>query len=173
MILRFFRRDERRDTVAAFYARISDASRQPGLYRSLGVPDTIEGRFECVCLHVLLVLRRLNRLPPPANELAQDLTDCFFRELDLALRETGVGDMGISKRMKKLAQAYYGRVQAYDPALEARDAGALAAALSANMTEGVAAEGLAAYVLQAEDRLAAQDLDALLREGPAFPAPAE
>lgn len=175
MILRFFRRqDARRRTVETLHLRINEAARAPGLYLALGVPDTVEGRFEALCLHVILVLRRLKRLPAPAGDVGQDLVDSVFAQLDASLRELGVGDVSVLKRMKKLGAAFYGRAGGYDAALDANDEEALAARLARNVlgTERTeAAIGLARYVMAAHSGLQADDLDALLRRGPRFPAP--
>ena len=108
-VLGFFRKDPRREAIETLYGRIAAASREPGLYLDLGVPDTVEGRFEAVTLHVILVLRRLGGLPGPADEVAQDLVDCFFRHLDASLRELAVGDLAVPKRMNKLGEAFAGR----------------------------------------------------------------
>ncbi|WP_336488510.1 ubiquinol-cytochrome C chaperone family protein [Methylobacterium nigriterrae] len=176
MIARFLRRgDSRRRAIETLHLRINEASRRPPLYTQLGVPDTVEGRFECLTLHVILALRRLNRLPPPAADVAQDLVNSVFLQLDASLRELGVGDFGVPKRMKKLGAAFYGRAGHYDAALDAGDAGALAAALARNVLgrdEPAAAAGLAAYVVASDAALRGADLDTLLGEGPSFPDPA-
>jgi cytochrome b pre-mRNA-processing protein 3 len=172
MILGLFRKDPRRELVVNLHDRIVAAARAPALYGRLGASDTLEGRFETLALHAVLVLRRLRGLPPPADDLAQDLVDALFGGLDASLRQIGVGDMAVPKRMKKLAQAFYGRAGAYDGALDARDEPALVAALARNVTgdEGPA-RALARYVLAAERSLAGQDLADLVTSGPAFPDP--
>lgn len=156
MIAGLFRRDNaRRRAVEGLHTAISAAARQPGLYTRLAVPDTVEGRFEALCLHVILVLRRLNRLPAPAADVAQDLVNSVFTQLDASLRELGVGDMGVGKRMKKLGAAFYGRATGYDAALDSGDAAALAVVLARNVLGGEGdAAGLAAYVLAADAALA-------------------
>lgn len=173
MIAGLFRRaGARRRAVEGLHVALSEAARRPGLYTDLGVPETVEGRFESLCLHAILVLRRLNRLPPPAAEVAQDLVNSVFTQLDASLRELGVGDMGVSKRMKKLGAAFYGRAEGYDAALEAGDVAALAAALVRNVLGGEGdGRGLAAYVRAADAALAGADLDGLLAAGPPFPEP--
>ena len=174
MIGRLLRRGgERRRTVETLHGRINDASRRPALYEGLGVPDTVEGRFECLCLHVILALRRLNRLPEPGPDIAQDLVNSVFLQLDASLRELGVGDMGVPKRMKKLGAAFYGRAAGYDAALDAGDRDALAAALARNVIgrEEADAGPLADYVRASADVLGAADLAVFLGAGPLFPDP--
>jgi cytochrome b pre-mRNA-processing protein 3 len=176
MILKLFRPNPRRAAVAELYERLATAARAPALYLGLGVPDTLEGRFEALSLHVILALRALRALPAPADEAARDLTDAFFRDLDGSLREMGVGDTTVPKRMKKLAEAFYGRAQAYDLALGAADASALAAALGRNVqghVEGGEAQAvpLARYAIAADRDLRSRDLDTIFREGFGFPKP--
>ena len=172
MILGLFRKNPRAPLVDGLHRRVAEAARAPVLYARLGVPDTVEGRFEALALHLVLVLRRLRRLPPPAKEVAQDLVDAFFRHLDATLREIGVGDMGVPKRMKKLAQAFYGRAASYDAALDSADTVRVAAALAEAL--GAAPEALlslAGYALAAEAALSADTLDAILERGPSLPPP--
>ncbi|GJE59418.1 ubiquinol-cytochrome C chaperone family protein [Methylobacterium trifolii] len=175
MIGRFFRReDERRRSIEALHLRINEAARRPGLYTRLGVPDTVEGRFECLSLHVILVLRRLDHLSAPADDVAQDLVNAVFLQLDASLRELGVGDVAVGKRMKKLGSAFYGRAAGYATALDAGDVAALRQALARNVLgrdEPETAAGLAAYVRAADSALARVDLDAILKAGPSLPAP--
>jgi cytochrome b pre-mRNA-processing protein 3 len=172
VIFSLFRKDPRRIAIAALYARIATASRAPGLYAALSIPDTLEGRFESLSLHMVLSLRALRNLPAPADDVAKDLTDAFFQDMDASLREMGVGDTVVPKRMKKVATAFFGRAQAYDPALNAGDEAALAEALGRNALGGEApAVSLARYALAADRALEGTDLDALLESGPVFPAP--
>jgi cytochrome b pre-mRNA-processing protein 3 len=169
MLFRLFRKNPRREVIETLYERIAAASRAPFLYLDLGIPDTVEGRFEAVTLHMVLILRRLRQLPSPADEVAQDLVDCFFRHLDASLRELAVGDLAVPRRMKTLGEAFNGRSRAYDRALNDRDDEELAATLARNVLGAAEpAHGLASYVRQSEARLAASSLDALLREDPRF-----
>jgi cytochrome b pre-mRNA-processing protein 3 len=171
VIFSLFGRDPRRDTIAALYERVATASRAPGLYTGLGIPDTLEGRFEALCLHMVLALRALRGRPDPAPEVAKDLTDAVFRDLDASLREMGVGDTVVPKRMKKLASAFYGRAHAYDAPLDAGDEAALAEALGRNVGGGAeAAQALARYVIAADRRIREADLEAILDRGFDFPA---
>lgn len=172
MIFSLFRKDPRRTTIATLYKRIASASRVPGLYAALGIPDTLEGRFEALSLHMILALRALRGLPHPADEVAKDLTDAFFRDMDASLREMGVGDTVVPKRMKKIAESFYGRAHAYDAPLNSADEGGLAIALGRNAYGSEApATALARYALAADQGFKTVDLDMLLDTGPVFPEP--
>jgi cytochrome b pre-mRNA-processing protein 3 len=172
LIFRLFRKDPRRVTVATLYERIATASRNPGLYSGLGIPDTVEGRFESLSLHMILILRALRGLPAPADEVGRDLTDAFFQDMDASLREMGIGDTVIPKRMKKIAASFYGRAHAYDGPLDAADESALAEALGRNAYGADAPGGpLARYALAADRGLKTVELAALLEPGPVFPRP--
>jgi cytochrome b pre-mRNA-processing protein 3 len=172
VIFSLFRKDPRRTMIATLYKSVATASREPGLYASLGIPDTVEGRFEALSLHMILVLRALREMPPPADEVAKDLTDAFFRDMDASLREMGVGDTVVPKRMKKIAESFYGRAQAYDGPLNASDEAELASALGRNAYGSEApALSLARYALAADQGFGGADLDSLLKTGPAFPKP--
>ena len=113
----------------ALYAALMAQARRPDFYRDYGVPDTLDGRFDLLVLHVVLLLRRL-REDEVTRALAQDVFDVFFRELDRALREMGVGDLGVPRRVKTMAEVFYGRARAYDAALASGDPGALERAKS-------------------------------------------
>jgi cytochrome b pre-mRNA-processing protein 3 len=152
--------------------------RTPELYTTAGVPDTLEGRFEMVALHGTLLVRRLNEAGAAGRDVAQVLTDAVFENFEIALRETGVGDIVVPKRMKKLAQNYLGRFQSYRSALDEGDADRLAEALARNVfseASAVAAPGaglLVRYALDAGEKLAASsDADVLAAqiEWPAIP----
>ncbi len=172
MIFGLFRKDPRRTQIALLYKRIATASRDSGLFARLQIPDTLEGRFESLSLHMVLMLRALRTMAAPADEVAKDLTDAFFRDMDASLREMGVGDTVVPKRMKKIASSFYGRAHAYDGPLDAGDKAALAAALGRNVYGGEApAVPLARYALAADYGLKQADLDAVLDVGPVFPRP--
>lgn len=172
MIFSLFRKDPRRTAIANLYKRIATASRATGLFAALRIPDTLEGRFESLSLHMVLALRALRGLPHPADEIAKDLTDAFFRDMDASLREMGVGDTIVPKRMKKVASAFYGRAKAYDGPLDTADEAGLAEALGRNAYgTDVPAGPLARYALAADQGLKTMDLNAFLETGPVFPVP--
>jgi cytochrome b pre-mRNA-processing protein 3 len=172
VIFGLFRNNPRRTAIATLYKRIATASRAPGLYAALGIPDTLEGRFEALSLHMVLALRALREFPAPADEIAKDLTDAFFRDMDASMREMGVGDTVVPKRMKKVAASFYGRAHAYDGPLSEADEAALAVALGRNAYGGDAPVApLARYALAADRALKAQGLETLMDTGPVFPEP--
>ena len=169
-----FGRPHRSRRIAALYGRIVAASRQPGFYESLAVPDTIEGRYEMLVVHCYLVLRRLHALGRPAIWASQSLFEFMLDDLDRSAREIGVGDMGIAKQMKRLGKGFYGRAAAYDAALNAGDSQMLALALARNVQDcaeaGEMAHGLAGYVAVAERHLQAFGLEDVLSTETLFPA---
>lgn len=167
----FGRRAAEARLVEGLHTAIVDASRDPALYGEGGLPDTVEGRFESLTLHALLVLRRLRRLPAPADDVAQDLVDAVFAHLEIALREMGVGDFGVPKRMKKLGQAFYDRTDRYSAALDAGSGEDLCREIGERLAvEPASLHRLADFALAAERGLAACDLDRLLA-GPPFRSP--
>src|SRR5437764_15482681 len=93
----------------ALYARAVDQSRAPSLYADFGTPDTAEGRFELYSLHVVLLLDRLRGHGDLAVDVSQVLFDSYVKALDNALREMGVGDLAVGRKMRKLGEAFYGR----------------------------------------------------------------
>jgi cytochrome b pre-mRNA-processing protein 3 len=124
--------------VDALYGQIVAAARQRRLYAEWRVPDTPLGRFEMMALHIILVMRRFQREPDTpegaaARALLQELTDVFFLELDHSLRELGIGDLSVPKRMKHLARMFYGRAETYTAAIDKGDREGLAAALARNV----------------------------------------
>ncbi|MBS7546120.1 ubiquinol-cytochrome C chaperone family protein [Ancylobacter oerskovii] len=117
MILRFFRRDDGRETIQRLYGAIVASSRDPAYYTEYGVADSIAGRFEMILLHAFLLFHRLKDEGEAGKELGQRVFDAFCRDMDANLREMGVGDLTVPKKMKNVASAFYGRVGVYDAAL--------------------------------------------------------
>jgi cytochrome b pre-mRNA-processing protein 3 len=166
----FGKRSERLAPVNALLDRVASASRQPGLYLEGGIPDTFEGRFESLTLHVFLVLRRLRELPAPAADLAQDFVDACFAYLEFGFRQGGISDVTVPKRMKKIGQMFYGRLQAYEAGLVATDPAILEEALHRNTGSATGAQLLAIYARRGAQDFAGRDLDAILRQETLFPA---
>lgn len=126
----------RRQAARRLYAALVSQARTPDLFRVLGVPDTPEGRFELVAVHAALVIRRLRSAGPPGRALGQELFDLMFVDVDLNLRELGVGDLSVGRYVKRLARNFYARLAALDAALAAGDAEALVPMLEANVYRG-------------------------------------
>ncbi len=123
-----FRRRPPPDRAREIYGNIVRQARDETFYRDLGVPDTVDGRFEMLALHVFLVLRRLKG----DERTGQRLFNVMFDDMDANLREMGAGDMGVGKRVKAMVEAFYGRLAAYDAALGGTDE-ALSVALARNL----------------------------------------
>jgi cytochrome b pre-mRNA-processing protein 3 len=166
LLERLFRPRPAREAGRALYARAVEQSRSPSLYADLGAPDTGEGRFEIYSLHVVLLLDRLRGQGAEAAEVSQSLFDTYVKSLDHALREMGVGDLSVGRKMRKLGEAFYGRCKSYDTAFAALpDTGPLAALLTRTVYAGADISPLprlSAYVIAQRQALAAQPLDALL-----------
>jgi cytochrome b pre-mRNA-processing protein 3 len=161
MLRRLF--EPRAETVAGrqLYAAVTAKARDPALYLDGGVPDTNEGRFELYTLHLALVLRRLRGQGREAQDVSQALFDTYVRSLDDSLREMGVGDLSVGKKMRKLGEAFYGRVKHYDDALAGGDREALRALIGRTVYRGAeapAAGRLTAYVERADEALAGAPL---------------
>jgi cytochrome b pre-mRNA-processing protein 3 len=162
-----------RGTIEAIYGMIVTQAREPLFYRDLGVPDTVNGRFDLLVLHLWMVLRRLKAIEGGAG-LSQALFDRFCDDMDGNLREMGVGDLTVPKRMQAFGEAFYGRAAAYDLALTAGQE-PLVQALCKNILNGEQIENarrLAFYAEAATKALAGLD-DATLQSGSwKFPSPA-
>ena len=155
--------------VDALYGALVAQSRRPEFYAKLGVPDSVDGRFDMIMLHLSLLLRRLHG---EDEALAQALLDITFDDMDRNLREMGAGDLGVGRRIKIMARAYFGRFRAYDTALEMGDGEALAEALARNVkpADGLtAAREIADYVVRVEESLSGQTLAALASSKICFP----
>ena len=161
MILRPFRRSLDADSIASLYGAIVAQARLHAFYVEFGVPDTIEGRFDLLVLHLVLVLRRLSRTGERGQAFGQQLFDAFCHDLDGNLREMGIGDLTVPKRMRGFGEAFYGRQGAYLAALEADNPAEFENALARNIlqAEGIdpRAAGLARYARAAAGRLDAQE----------------
>jgi cytochrome b pre-mRNA-processing protein 3 len=112
----FRRKRPGEDFAAALYARTAENARKPELFEGCGIPDTLDGRFDALALHAALMIDRLRR-EPDGEPLAQAFFDAMFRHLDLTLREIGVQDLGVGRRIKIMAEGLHGRALAYRAAL--------------------------------------------------------
>jgi cytochrome b pre-mRNA-processing protein 3 len=174
MIFSLFSKNPWRARAEELFRRTTLAARQPAIFAAHGVPDTVEGRFEVMSLHVILILRRLQAIGPEADALGQEFIDRFFASLDGAVRAIGIGDLSVGKKVKAYARHFYGRAEAYDAALKpGAAADALVLALSRHLfgagTEiPPGAAPLAAYVRESEVRLAGLSLAAFDSDQPLF-----
>jgi cytochrome b pre-mRNA-processing protein 3 len=161
-----------RGTIEAIYGMIVTQAREPLFYRNLGVSDTVNGRFDLLILHLWMVMRRLRPMAG-GGVLTQALFDRFCEDMDGNLREMGVGDLTVPKRMQAFGEAFYGRAAAYDLAL-AEGAEPLAQALCKNVLNGGQIENarrLAAYAAAVIADLDTQDDLSLLAASWKFPTP--
>ena len=155
----------------ALFFSASEKARDPAFYTG-GAPDTYEGRFELYTLHVVLLLHRLKGEGPQLADVRQGLFDAFVRNLDDGLREMGVGDLSVGKKMRKLGSGVYGRLKTYDTALKGGVEG-VKPVLIRTLFAGepsTAASALARYVVAASDRLEAQPTEQFLQGEAQWPA---
>jgi cytochrome b pre-mRNA-processing protein 3 len=168
-----FRPGAAKTAGGALYAKCAKAARETGFYTALAAPDTVEGRFELYALHVLLVVRRLRGQGDAAAAVSQALFDALLLGLDDGLREMGVGDLSVGKKMRKLGEALFGRARNLDAALDALPqitglTAMMRRTVYQDETDKPAAE-LAAWVARAAEALQAQPLEALLAGEVTFP----
>jgi cytochrome b pre-mRNA-processing protein 3 len=155
MILSLFRKNTATAPVYAVYSAIVAQSRQPRFYADWLVPDTVTGRFDMISLHMALLFRRLRAESGEQKAFSQAVFDLFFKDMDRSLREMGVGDLGVPKRIQKMGNIFFGLLAAMNEAMDGGDEVALQAVLSRNVFDGANGphvEALAKYLL-AEDRL--------------------
>jgi cytochrome b pre-mRNA-processing protein 3 len=157
------------------YRRVVEQARQPGFFTDGGVPDSVDGRFELICLHAFLYLHRLKRERPGSADMGQRFFDVMFLDFDRALREMGTGDLSVGREIRRMAEAFYGRIAAYEQGLAGDDA-VLQPALARNLF-GTATPSeaqlatLADYVRREAAGLDRQGAEALLAGDIAFGAP--
>ncbi len=173
-MLGFLRRRRHERLGYELYGAAVAAARQPVFYSDLRVPDTLDGRFDMVGLHVFLMIRRLTALPPPGADVAQAVFDAMFSDMDFNLREMGVSDLVVGRRVKAMWEALHGRSTAYEAAMGQGGEAALAEALGRNVWRGAApgaempddaAGRLARLVLRHAAALDAIPAEALLAGG--------
>ena len=165
MLQNLFRTRPRERLGQPLYEAAVRQARDPAFYTGLGVADRIDARFELYTLHVLLLLMRVRDEGERGADAGQDLFNTYVSALDHALRELGVGDVSVGKKMRKLGEALYGRMTAYEAPLRNGDAAQLAAGLARNVFEtedATAGTALAAYAIASRARLAAQTFDAVV-----------
>jgi cytochrome b pre-mRNA-processing protein 3 len=168
------RRNRHRDAAARAYAGVVAQARQPVFFAGCGVPDTLDGRFELVCLHAFLYLRRLKG-EAGAAQVSQEFFDTMFADFDRSLREIGTGDLSVGRQVNRMAEAFYGRIHAYEEGLAGDDA-ALTAALTRNLYGTAEASPeqvarVAAYMRREAARLASEPVAALIAGAVTFGPP--
>jgi cytochrome b pre-mRNA-processing protein 3 len=175
MIWRLFRPNPEDRSIGELYGAIVAQARSPAFYRDYGVPDTVQGRFDLIVLHLVLLIDRLGREAGAGRGIGQRLFDVFCSDLDDNLREMGVGDLAVPKRMRRFGEAFYGRQAAYLAAFAAADERELEKALRRNIFQDADAKRsavrLARYVRAARREFAGQEDGALLRGEVVFPQP--
>lgn len=172
-----FRRNALREAAAGAYKAVVEQARRPVFFTDFGVPDTIDGRFELICLHAFLYLHRLKTEGDPGASLGQFFFDLMFADFDRSLRELGTGDLSVGREVKQMAQAFYGRIHAYEQGLDGAGEADLRAALRRNLYGTAAAPenahlaAMAAYLRDEAAELARQDAAALLSGAVSFGMP--
>ena len=167
-MLTWFRNRTVKDAKALqLYGSSVAQARQPAFYRRDCVADTLDGRFELVMMHVALLLRRLTAEGEAGKQLGRAVVEQMFAALDDDMREIGIGDLNVPKKVHAAASAFYGRLNVYDEALKAGDLDALTGAAKRNFPAAsgteVASERIASYMMDTAGALAAQPLEDLLR----------
>ncbi len=175
VLKRFFSKPAFSPEGLDLYRSIVEQGRLPPFYRDLAVPDSVDGRFDLIALHIFLVMRRLKREGGAAEALGQDLTEIFFADMDLNLRELGASDIGVGRRVKRMIEGYYGRAVAYGNALDG-EGEALEPVLARNLygTTQVETETLTAmsvYLHAADAHLATLPWSELAAGRVSFPEP--
>jgi len=164
-LFNFFSPKDFSENAQKIYAAVVSHARHPNFYLDFGVPDTPDGRFDMILVHAFLVLRRLKRDVDKTAELSQEVFDLMFADVDQSLREMGIGDMGVGKRVRAMAEGFYGRVEAYEKGL-ANDGKVLAEALERNLYRKTSptptqTAAIADYIRDQARRLDSVDIDSL------------
>lgn len=170
ILSRFLVSPRSRRIASDLYGKAVLQARQPAFYEVYGVADRLEQRFDLVALHVHLICRALSTETGRAKAVTQALFDTMCTDLDFNLRELGAGDTSIGKKMKVMAQAYYGRAEACEAGLAAADPDVLATTLARNLTLAPAkAAPVADYVRRAARALQGTGADQIMAGNWTFP----
>ncbi|MEQ8193018.1 MAG: ubiquinol-cytochrome C chaperone family protein [Rhodospirillales bacterium] len=179
-VLDFFRKSPEKAAALALYRACVAQARQPGFYGEGSVPDTVDGRFDMIAIHVFLALYRLKGDRPRTAGLAQEVFDLMFADMDQNLRELGVGDLAVGKRIRKMTSAFQGRIVAYEQALLATPRQASQQALMDALKRNLFRHGepapesltaIADYMIRETQTLAGQSTEALMTGSIAFGEP--
>jgi cytochrome b pre-mRNA-processing protein 3 len=169
----FRNRRLRGERTAALYSASIAQARHPVFFTHYGAPDTVDGRFDLIILHIMLLVRRLRENGKEAANLSQDVLNLLFADMDRNLREMGIGDLSVGKHVKRMAKAFYGRAETLEKGL---DGGDLEDALAATLYRAVdqksdQVQAMAAYIRTQDTHLAGQDVDAFVIGAPDYLAP--
>ena len=175
-MFKMFKKSANDELAHKLYVEVVTQARQPAFYTELGVPDTPDGRFDMVLVHAYLLFRRMKDDHDQTNELSQAVFDLMFADMDQNLREMGLGDIGVSHRIKGMIKAFYGRVTVYDEGVAEDGDSRLKEALKRNLyrksepTDDQVSR-MARYIYEGIDTLSAQEnseiLKGLVQFGPA------
>ncbi|WP_193336292.1 ubiquinol-cytochrome C chaperone family protein [Devosia beringensis] len=164
MIMNLFRKNTATEPVYAVYSAIVAQSRQPHFYADWHVPDTVTGRFDMISLHMALLFRRLRSEPGAGKDFSQAVFDLFFKDMDRSLREMGVGDLGVPKRIQKMGNVFFGLLAALSEAMDRNDPAALQAVLARNVfadSQEAEVSAMAEYLLRQDAAIARQSAEAI------------
>lgn len=172
-----FKKSKHEDVAHSLYVKIVHQARVPDFYTKLGVPDTPDGRFDMILLHVFLLFHRLKKDHDETSDIAQAVFDLMFADMDQNLREMGLGDIGVSHRIKGMVKALNGRVTVYDESLNAEGNSELETALRRNLyrkssPEDEQVSAIASYVRHEIAGLSTQPTSELVKGNVTFEAPA-
>lgn len=166
MIFNLLRKKPDPVVVTRLYNTLVAAARQPVFYAEWGVPDTVSGRFDMISLHAVLLFRRLRADGEEGVRLSQAVFDLFFKDMDRSLREMGVGDLSVPKKIQKMGEVFYGLLARVNEALDKPDEAGFRAVLGRNLFDGQEPEGLdriSAYFLRQDQAMAALGFEAIGR----------
>lgn len=166
-----------KEDMFIFYNRLVAQARQPIFYTDLHIPDTIDGRFEMILLHVFMIIHLFKGKSETDDQFCQDLFDTLFADMDRNFREMGVGDLSVGKKVKKMAESFYGRAFAYDDALAKPETAAtddltraiLKNIYNSNTTHQIAAQSLALYTQNQINNFQTESFISLMHKNPLYP----
>ena len=178
-LIQFFMPSRHQQSAALLYQSLVDASRHTAFYEQMGVPDSVDGRFDMIVLHMVMSIRHMREFGgAQAKQQEQALMEMMISDMDRSLREMGSTDTGVGRRVRVMVEAFYGRQRAYELALEDADEHALVQSLRRNVygtlqdVQGAHVSMLADYVRRSLDVLKTQDIETIFAGSVSF-APAQ
>jgi cytochrome b pre-mRNA-processing protein 3 len=156
------------------YRSIVEQARQQTFYTKYGAPDTPDGRFDMITIHAFLVMRRLKDENKTTNNLSQSIFDLMFTDMEQNLREMGSGDVGVTKKIMAMAEAFYGRIKAYERGIN--DTSFLKEALKRNLYRETSPNemqisSIAKYIQQEAIRLEKIEISNIMQGNLSFGTP--